>query len=244
MVGNYAWYLKTGNFPTDIMDVPMHLATSIDNFTVPLITLVTWITFITMGLFGLHYVRRHYFELFYYSHHLTYTLLIPAVLWHAAAGWEFLLPGVALWFVDRCMRAYRSASAATVLSATAYDAGLAGDIVTLSVRVAFDYNPGQYVFINVAHISLFEWHPFTIAGSDRGVVTLHIKTMGSPGSFTRQLHALVAAGVPLTVSVDGPYGLPLEYTKAHKNEQEKQKAKSKAKQGNKRRGREKGREIG
>jgi hypothetical protein len=37
--------------------------------------------------------RRKHFEWFYYSHHVTYTVLIITVLWHAAAAWMYLIPG-------------------------------------------------------------------------------------------------------------------------------------------------------
>ena len=211
MVANYVWYSNTHVFPRDILDVPMHLSTSIDNFTVPLVSLVTWLTFITMGGLALWTVRRRFFELFYYSHHITYCLLIPTVLWHAAAGWEFLLPGVALWFVDRCMRAYRSAASVTVISAAVHDVGHAGTITSLRCRVPFAYKPGQYVFINVAELSLFQWHPFTIASTELGIIDLHISQQGKKDTFTARLASLVREGGRLTVSVDGPYGLPLDY---------------------------------
>lgn len=211
MVANYVWYSKTNNFPTDIMAIPMHLSTSIDNFTVPIISLVTWLSFITMGVLGLWTIRRRFFELFYYAHHITYCLLIPTVLWHAAAGWEFLLPGVALWFVDRCMRAYRSASSVSKVQAVYTDIGLAGRVTSLYCHMPMDYSPGQYIFLNVAEISLFEWHPFTIAGASAGLVELHIKAIGKPTSFTNRLADTVRDSQPLTVSVDGPYGLSKDF---------------------------------
>ncbi|KAL6065049.1 Ferric reductase [Balamuthia mandrillaris] len=210
MVANYVWYSKTHNFPGDVLAVPMHLSNGIDNFTVPLITLVTWLTFITMGVLTLWQIRRRFFELFYYSHHITYCLLIPAVLWHAAAGWEFLLPGVAFWFVDRCIRAYRSATAAEIISAIHHDLGGVGRVVSLRLRAPFAYRPGHYCFINVSQLSLFQWHPFTIAGADKNEVELHIKVMGE-ATFTSRLADAVRDGLTLTVNVDGPYGLPIEF---------------------------------
>ena len=53
-------------------------------------------------------MRRANFELFYYAHH-AYLALFGAVLWHAASAWYFVGVGLALWIVDRCLRALNRA---------------------------------------------------------------------------------------------------------------------------------------
>jgi predicted ferric reductase len=213
MIGNWVWYKDLGVFPQDIIDVPMHVQYSIDNFTVPLTNLVFWITLVGIGVFaGFEYFRRNHFELFYYAHHVCYSALIPAVLWHAASAWEFLLPGVTLWFLDRLIRVYRSAKPVQVLSVTALDCQEAGQITEIRCQKPFDYYPGQYCFVNVAEISLLQWHPFTISTSSSTEISFHIKDMG-PGTFTGRLHHAAAAMNALTIAVDGPYGLPIDFSK-------------------------------
>ena len=85
----------------------------------------------------------------------------------------------------------------------------------------FHYSGGQYVFICIPEISLFEWHPFSISSSpDQPLVTLHVRALGS---WTRALHKLAlkklaraneggectASTVTTTTSsamIEGPYG--------------------------------------
>jgi len=251
-----------------VFQLPQTHAHSKDNFTVPLMQWVMWIVIITIGVFSLREkIRRTSFELFLYAHHITYCLLIPAVLWHAQASWEYLFPGLIIWIVDRAVRAFRSARALrllplpvpanatpasiaanntgnnanaavaeaggvaaapqTVLGAVAADYGAAGPMVELRVSGdAFNYKPGQYAFINVAEVSLFEWHPFTIAspvhGTARNEIAFHIKAMGAK-TWTDALYRYVedrqlraGLNLPLTLSVDGPYGTPIDF-KAYAN---------------------------
>lgn len=206
-----AWYVKYGEagfFPKDVFEIPMSLPSSIDNFTVPMNTLTTWLLFVCMGVFALDPLRRRFFELFYYSHLVATYIAIPAVLWHAAASWEYLLPGVTVWFVDRLVRMYRSASVVKLLSIRA-----CADVTELRwLQPTMVVAPGQYVFVNVAELSLFEWHPFTVSSSiDAECFALHIKAMG-PGTWTERLLQLAMRGnASASLAVDGPYGHPIQF---------------------------------
>lgn len=68
---------------------------------------------------------------------------------------------------------------------------------------------GQHVYLQVPEISSWEWHPFSLAnraGSDRK--QLYCMAIGQSGSlsFTDRLHTRVAAGLPVSLRLDGPYG--------------------------------------
>lgn len=213
MISWYKFYDIKGFFPRDIFDIPMKLPTSIDNFTVPLSSLASFTMLLCMGIFALEPVRRRFFELFYYTHIFAAYLLIPVILWHAAAGWEYLLPGLTVWFVDRIMRMYRGGIPVHLI-----DCKVIGDVTQLTFRHSglVGARPGQYVFINVPEISLFQWHPFTLStsheSSESGCHTLHIKSMGI-GTWTWQLLELARSEPKpggITIAVDGPCGSPFE----------------------------------
>ncbi|EKF26927.1 ferric reductase, putative, partial [Trypanosoma cruzi marinkellei] len=143
MVAFYVFYGQTGTFPHDIFSIPMSIPMAASNFTVPLISLTTWFMIVVMGLFALEPVRRRFFELFYYLHILSFYMIAPTVLWHSAAAWEYFLPGLTVWFVDRLLRMHRSASTVEVVSAVA-----SGSFVELSFRHAsLSAAPGQYAFV-------------------------------------------------------------------------------------------------
>mgnify|MGYP001202158229 CR=1 FL=1 len=88
---------------------------------------------------------------------------------------------------------------------------LLGDSV---VRVSFPkhklaqclnmYDVAQYAFINFPGLSLFQWHPFTLASSPReDVSTIYVKAIGD---YTRSLIEHAAKHDRLWIRVDGPYG--------------------------------------
>ncbi|CUG86525.1 ferric reductase, putative [Bodo saltans] len=205
MVAWWRFFDISGFFPQSIFEVPMSVPTSIDNFTVPLSILAAWLLFLCMGVFALEPVRRRFFELFYYSHIAAAYFAIPVVLWHAAAGWEYLLPGVTVWFVDRITRMLRSGSPVQLVDVTVYR-----DVTELRFRQpSMTAQAGQYVFINIPEVALYEWHPFTLStGAHSNEFTLHIKSMG-PGTWTQRLHQLAVSGHgDVSLAVDGPYGAP------------------------------------
>ena len=218
-----AWWYRMhelGLFPRDILQVPMTLSESVDNFTVPLVTLGTFTIILCMGVLALNPVRRRFFEIFYYSHLFAAYSIIPIVLWHAAAGWEYLLPGVTVWFIDRCIRYARS-------SRTVELRGLA-PLTELVTQVHFvqrglRVSAGQYVFVNIPRLGLFEWHPFTVvSGNEDEGYTLIIRSQGE-GQWTHKLFHLAQAaqrqrqgtqslnGFVGDMHVDGPCGHVIDF---------------------------------
>ncbi|KAJ3335197.1 hypothetical protein HDU93_006201 [Gonapodya sp. JEL0774] len=128
--------------------------------------------------------------------------------------------------VDRIIRNYRSRSMCDTLAVQSFPDS---DIIKLVLQpVRFNYQPGQYLFLNVPqlHMGKLMWNPFSISsapditGRDKRI-TMHIK---DNGDFTKSLVTLVkereaevkkfgqiGADAPrLTVFVDGGYGYPGE----------------------------------
>merc|ERR1712228_542532 len=82
---------------------------------------------------------------------------------------------------------------------------------------------GQYAFINISNISLYEWHPFTIAsGENESESYLQIQNEGAKlcesdisqnAQFTNLLYSLATNPSidDIELHVDGPYGAPFEY---------------------------------
>jgi len=197
---------QNGRFPHDIFAV--RTAYHSDNWTISPMVLIWFVMAIFFGLFAHNLVRRKWFELFYWSHHLAIVVFIGALM-HASSLWYYLVGGLSLWILDRMIRFSSGCRAAEVVDATTW----AGDRISeLNIRVegGFEHTAGQYCFINIPELSNLQWHPFTIASKKAdGSFSLMIKSMGE-GTFTGQLASLVAKGSPLTISVDGPYGIPVE----------------------------------
>lgn len=189
-----------------------------DNFTVPLSTLSTWVMVVLMFGCSLHWVRRHYFEVFYYAHHYAVVVWL-VMLWHATSAWYYIIASVSLWALDRMIRFMRGLTVVSVSSLTSW-----GNVTRLSYTVeaggigpwgrkptAMCHEAGQYAFVNVPAISALQWHPFTISSCPEDTETTHhIKDMGM-GTFTHQLRMLATFGRSVQVNVDGPYGVPIEF---------------------------------
>ena len=82
-------------------------------------------------------------------------------------------------------------------------------------KESFKFKPGQYLFLNVPSISLFQWHPFTISSTpEEGFVTIHVRIVGN---WTQTLAEILGcfkdtdnSSLAPRICVDGPYGAPAE----------------------------------
>ncbi|KAL8042847.1 hypothetical protein ABFX02_09G078800 [Erythranthe guttata] len=180
------------------------------------------------------------FNAFWYSHHLfviVYTLLVIHGIkiylthkWYNKTTWMYLAVPVILYAGERLIRAFRSSiKAVKILKVAVYP----GNVLTLhmSKPQGFKYKSGQYIFVNCAAVSPFEWHPFSITSAPMDdYVSVHIRTLGD---WTRQLKSVFSevCQPPPTgksgllradflqgennpnfpkVLIDGPYGAPTQ----------------------------------
>ncbi|KAG5228053.1 respiratory burst oxidase protein [Salix suchowensis] len=134
------------------------------------------------------------FNAFWYSHHLfviVYTLLVVHGIylyltktWYKKTTWMYLAVPVILYAAERLIRAFRSSiRAVKILKVAVYP----GNVLALHMSrpQGFKYKSGQYMFVNCAAVSPFEWHPFSITSSPGDdYLSVHIRTLGD---WTRQL---------------------------------------------------------
>ncbi|GAV89886.1 Ferric_reduct domain-containing protein/FAD_binding_8 domain-containing protein/NAD_binding_6 domain-containing protein/NADPH_Ox domain-containing protein [Cephalotus follicularis] len=181
------------------------------------------------------------FNAFWYSHHLfviVYALLIVhgiylylSKIWYQKTTWMYLAVPVILYACERLIRAFRSSIKPVKIHKVAV---YPGNVLSLhmSKPQGFKYKSGQYMFVNCAAVSPFEWHPFSITsapGDD--YLSVHIRTLGD---WTRQLKTvfsevcqppqagksgLLRADIGMQernkpsfpkILIDGPYGAPAQ----------------------------------
>src|SRR4051812_5929683 len=99
---------------------------------------VAWLSTLTMVIFAYEWIRRKYFELFYYVHHL-YTVVFITALIHAWAIWFFFIPGLVLFCIDKSIRFYRGAHTAEI--------------------VKLDYGYGGHTRLQLRMPASFSWAP-------------------------------------------------------------------------------------
>ncbi|KAJ6684141.1 hypothetical protein OIU85_007796 [Salix viminalis] len=154
-------------------------------------------------------IRRKFFELFYYSHHLYVVFVIFYVFHIGFAQSCLILPGFYLFLIDRYLRLLQSQKkirsvAARILPSKTVE-------LNFSKSSGLSYAPTSIAFINVPSISRMQWHPFTITSNsnmDSDKISVVIKC---DGSWSHELYQILSSPSPtsrLEVSVEGPYEPP------------------------------------
>lgn len=139
------------------------------------------IGFLIIFITSISYIRRNFFELFYYAHIIGIVIAIIAACIHEVMCFVYFIPVVILWVVDRLWRSYKSwyiptvpLQVSTVVPKTQQNQREQEGIV----RILFNdghlkkkYHPGQYIFLALTekhqtwwkHWKMANWHPITIS---------------------------------------------------------------------------------
>ncbi|CAI9762434.1 unnamed protein product [Fraxinus pennsylvanica] len=164
--------------------------------------LVIWIT-------SFPRIRRKFFELFYYTHHLYIVFVVFFVL-HVGFSYSCIsLPGFYIFLIDRYLRFLQSQQRIRLVSTRVLPCQAVE--LNFSKDPGLRYNPGSIMFINVKSISQIQWHPFTVTSNsniDPDKISVVVK---SEGNWSQNLYKKLASSTPmdrLEVSIEGPYGPP------------------------------------
>ncbi|KYQ94318.1 superoxide-generating NADPH oxidase flavocytochrome [Tieghemostelium lacteum] len=143
-----------------------------------------------IAVFSCKIIRKKHFELFYYTHHL-FVIFFVLLLAHGTMGWIkpptfwkwFLAPAV-IYLIDRGFRMFKKTYRVNLYSVSLKDQNVV--VLKFQKPQSFNYEPGQYLLLNVPHLSNLQWHPFTMTSSPlENVITLHIRVIGG---WTKELH--------------------------------------------------------
>lgn len=152
---------------------------------------------------AINYLRRNFFEVFYALH---WIFLLATLLFGGLHGAGLIALPVFLWCLDVVYRYFYLAGVAYTHEATI--TALPADVVRVSFPKAnFNYRGGQYVFLCVPKLGMFQWHPFSISSAPfEDHVSIHIRVLGG---WTKALRDM-AGDSPKKVQIyfEGPYGEP------------------------------------
>jgi len=199
---------------------------------------IAWVLAATIVLISINPVRRRLFDFFYRFHVLLGFAFFFFALIHYEGGQliGFTIVPILLWVFDLYLRGrelYGSNShytnnelvSAVVLPPpmTGNNSDVSNSVIELQFKKGGDrslrYEPGQFAFLCVPQVSLFEAHPFSISSAPGdAVTTFHIKV---DGDWTKKLRNWIASnsGLP-TIRMEGPYGrlsVPLLESKMYQN---------------------------
>ncbi|KAI9247489.1 ferric reductase like transmembrane component-domain-containing protein [Phascolomyces articulosus] len=142
---------------------------------------IAMIGFLLLFVTSFEWIRRNFFEVFYYCHIVGIIIAIIAACWHEVACFYYFIPAVLLWVFDRIWRTYQSwwpnHHQTKLLSVQAFhhESSTTQSQQQGITHVLFEYgrlkhyHPGQYVFVTLvnktkkAFWNYANWHPMTIS---------------------------------------------------------------------------------
>ncbi|KAI9799433.1 MAG: hypothetical protein M1825_004533 [Sarcosagium campestre] len=177
--------------------------------------LMAWISLLLILITSLAFVRRRLFETFYYLHALFLLFVIGAFI-HATRAAEFIVPGLALWGIDRLIRFTYNFRRIEVVAVTQHP----GNLTKFRITGPRSHGPGQIAWIQIPAVSLINWHPFTIVSVPSSSSEAMVAIRGL-GGYTKKVQSqaaefgnkeMITVGsssclAPLKMRVDGPYGV-------------------------------------
>ena len=118
-----------------------------------------------------------HFRLFHLAH-LAYVLWFGLLLVHGPNFWKWALVPLLALAVERVLRLRRTQTPTLVVNAKL----LPSNVLGLEVQrpEGCDYQPGDYLYLKVPHVSRFEWHPFSISSApEERQINIHMRTVGA-----------------------------------------------------------------
>ncbi|KAI7825873.1 ferric reductase NAD binding domain-containing protein, partial [Kickxella alabastrina] len=159
-------------------------------------------------------VRRKFYEVFYWMHHLFVPIIIILFVHGSAKSfqWYIIGPG-AIYTIDRVYRLLRSRFAnPRILSIIQHPS----NVIELKFdRRGMKFQVGQFIYLCVPSISGLEWHPFTLTSApEEDELSVHIWIAGDWTRKLVQTFQKIPDTQPLinlpTIMIDGPYGAPTQ----------------------------------
>ncbi|KAK8111685.1 uncharacterized protein PG998_008142 [Apiospora kogelbergensis] len=173
-----------------------------------------------LSLFSIPQMRKKCYELFQTFHLLMFPI-IGLLMAHGALGlfqWPmlgyFLAFPTLLIVIERTIRVglgfHNFKATIQILDEETVEVK-----ATIPHTRMWQYEAGQYLFLQVPDISFFQWHPFTISTCVGKDVWLHIKT---DGNWTSKLRKLAEKGkgsgkreaADIEIGINGPFGAPAQ----------------------------------
>lgn len=173
--------------------------------------------FYLLAVLSLPQVRKKNYEIFQLGHLLMYPI-IGLLMAHGTAG-LLQSPMFGYWLAfptllvltERVVRVLLGFSHRVPATIQILDDETVLIKGTIPSERIWQYEAGQYIFLQVPQLSLFQWHPFTVSTCIGKEFQLHIKT---DGNWTSKLRDLATGpdgtASPIEIGANGPFGAPAQ----------------------------------
>ncbi|KAM0287197.1 hypothetical protein ACHAQH_000511 [Verticillium albo-atrum] len=167
-----------------------------------------------LSLLSIPQVRRWNYELFQLGHLLMFPI-IGLMMAHGTAHllqWPmfgyFLAFPTLLVLIERVVRVALGFHRIKASMKCLDDDTVEITAIIPSERL-WRYKAGQYIFLQVPEISIWQWHPFTVSVCIGNKMQVHIKTDGNWTSRLRKLGG-DSGESEIEVGINGPFGAPAQ----------------------------------
>lgn len=170
-------------------------------------------------------LRHRMYELFVALHVPVAVVFLGMMFWHCnnyLTSWHYLLSTLGIWIVSYCMRLFylnwtRPGRLSWLIGDEAAVTLMPENAIKITIPTQMRWRPGQYVYLRMPGISVFENHPFTVASlcsedfpSEYGEGYRDMVLVFRPfGGFTKKVLQKALEHGPwhtYRAFVDGPYG--------------------------------------
>ncbi|KAF2829762.1 hypothetical protein CC86DRAFT_367703 [Ophiobolus disseminans] len=170
-------------------------------------------------------LRRRMYELFVTLHVPVAMLFLGMMFWHCnnyLTSWHYLFSTLAIWLLSYVTRLFylnwtRPGRLSWLIGDEAAVTLMPENAIKITIPTQVRWRPGQYVYLRMPGISVFENHPFTIASlcdedfpSEYGEGYRDMVIVFRPfGGFTKKVRQSALEHGPwhtYRAFVDGPYG--------------------------------------
>lgn len=173
--------------------------------------------FYTLALLSMPQVRRWNYEVFQLAHLLMFPIIgllaahgTAQLLQYAMFGYWLAVPTI-LVLTERLVRVgtgfHRIPASLKVLDDETVELR-----ATIPSERIWKYQAGQWAYLQVPTISMWQWHPFTISVCVGKEMRMHIKTDGNWTGRLRDLAKDAPQGqeVDIEIGINGPFGAPAQ----------------------------------
>lgn len=175
----------------------------------PLYGFIAFLCFVTMAVLANEYIRRKFFEVFYFTHRILSIVGFVFSILHApkVIGWALAVP--LAFYVIGLLSRWSSAFFGTYTATVTVPAGVAATSLMLEAtpktgKFAMNMNRASYFMVRIPSVSSVEWHPFS------AIVTADGKSIGfcakAIGGYTSNLLKNAQLNHSLTLNLCGPFG--------------------------------------
>ncbi|GLE09970.1 hypothetical protein PINS_up021943 [Pythium insidiosum] len=179
---------------------------------VPLYGFIAFLSFIGIGVTANEFVRRSFYEVFYFVHRVLSLVGFVFAILHVpkVVGPAVAVP-LAFYGISLLMRWFRTMTMTQQATVSVNSHSMTTTLVLTSTektrKLAQTMRPCSYFWVRVPTVSGVQWHPFSAIVAPSGdSIGFCIRAGSKASSFTRQLYEVGTSAHSLAVNLCGPYG--------------------------------------